>query len=403
MNRYPLHMVRTASIALLGSITMISVCRADWEPTKVLHMDGESVAAELPAQRQIVTETWNRVVAVPYIAYLPEKDRICMLVSCDYPHQPMVLFSDDHGTTWGEPRPVSSDPTVNASAGLGTALTYLGGGRLILVAGGRWFSEDYGCTWQGPLSIAPASNGKSWYAWDPILVDRDLTTGAVKRLVDTGYNWEGGGHGSPTGYQQAFVRFSTDGGRTWTEDTRVPQWHGVSEVALLRAKNGDIVAACRTDMARQYLGKIDHYEGLGICRSKDDGKTWSQVDRLYDYGRHHPCLVLLPNDNILMTYVVRLGYPRDAEGFPQFAIEAVLSRDHGASWALPHRFVLAKWSGNRTGANEWWPSSQATSTVLLPDGYLLTAFGTGYRSQPNAQGQPAPRDVGLVRWRRDPD
>ena len=86
-------------MALLGSITMISVCRADWEPTKVLHMDGESVAAELPAQRQIVTETWNRVVAVPYIAYLPEKDRICMLVSCDYPHQPMVLFSDDHGAT----------------------------------------------------------------------------------------------------------------------------------------------------------------------------------------------------------------------------------------------------------------------------------------------------------------
>ena len=61
--------------------------------------------------------------------------------------------------------------------------------------------------------------------------------------------------------------------------------------------------------------------------------------------------------------------------------------------------MLAKWSGNRTGANEWWPSSQATSTVLLPDGYLLTAFGTGYRSQPNAQGQSTPRDLGLVRWR----
>ena len=220
----------------------------------------------------------------------------------------------------------------------------------------------------------------------------------MKRLVDTGYNWEGGGHGSPTGYQQAFVRFSTDGGHTWSDDTRVPQWYGVSEVALLRAKNGDIVAACRTDMARQHLGNIDHYEGLGICRSKDDGKTWSHVDRLYDYGRHHPCLVLLPDDTILMTYVVRLGYPRDADGFPQFGIEAVLSHDHGASWDLRHRYVLAKWSGNRTGANEWWPSSQATSTVLLPDGHLLTAFGTGYRCQPNANGKPTPRDVGLIRW-----
>ena len=83
--------------------------------------------------------------------------------------------------------------------------------------------------------------------------------------------------------------------------------------------------------------------------------------------------------------------------------EAVLSRDHGASWDLPHRFILAKWSGNCTGANEWWPSSQATSTLLLPDGYLLTAFGTGYRSQPNAHGQSVPRDAGLVHWRPGPN
>lgn len=35
----------------------------------------------------------------------------------------------------------------------------------------------------------------------------------------------------------------------------------------------------------------------------------------------------------------------------------------------------------------------------MPDGSLLTAFGTGYRSQPDANGMSAPRDVGLVRWR----
>ncbi|HJN13893.1 MAG TPA: hypothetical protein QGH10_00305, partial [Armatimonadota bacterium] len=104
---------------------MTSGCGAKWEPTNILQMSGESVASELLAQWRIVTETWNRVVAVPYIAYMPDKDRVCMLVSCDYPHQPMVLFSDDRGGTWGEPRPVSPDPRVNQAAGLGTALTYL--------------------------------------------------------------------------------------------------------------------------------------------------------------------------------------------------------------------------------------------------------------------------------------
>jgi len=391
-----------AIAVLLGGAMMTSACQADWRPTKVLQMAGESVAAELPAEQQIVTESWNRVVAVPYIVYMPEKDRVLMLVGCDYPHQPMTVVSNDRGATWSAPRPLSPDPKVNASAGLGVSLTYLGAGRLVLSAGGRWFSGDYGETWEGAVAIAPASNGQGWYQWDPYLIQRDPATGAVVRLTETGYNWEGGGAGSPTGYEQGFIRFSEDGGRTWSADIRVPQWHAVSEVALLRAANGDLIGACRTDMARQYFGQIDHYEGLGVCISKDDGKTWSPVNRLYDYGRHHPSLVLMPDNSILMTYVVRLGYPRTPEGLPQFGIEAVISRDNGASWDLAHRLVLARWSGNRTGGNEWWPSSQATSTVLLPDGSLLTAFGTGYRSQPNAQGSPAPRDAGLIHWRLGP-
>ena len=57
-------------------------------------------------------------------------------------------------------------------------------------------------------------------------------------------------------------------------------------------------------------GKASHRYQLQLKRRR------AQIDRLYHYGRHHPCLVLLPDDNILMTYVVRLGYPRDAEGFP---------------------------------------------------------------------------------------
>ena len=39
------------------------------------------------------------------------------------------------------------------------------------------------------------------------------------------------------------------------------------------------------------------------------------------------------------------------------------------------------------------------STVLLPDGSLLTAYGTGYRSELMENGLPGPRDVGLIHWR----
>jgi hypothetical protein len=181
--------------------------------------------------------------------------------------------------------------------------------------------------------------------------------------------------------------------------TAVPQWQGANEVNIIRAANNDLVAACRTDVS--FAGEtLDHYEGLGISISKDDGTTWSAVDKLYDSGRHHPSMLRMPNDDIVMTYVVRKGYADTAEGYPQFGIEAVVSRDNGATWDMDHRYILDTWVGNRLSSdpNSWWASSQSTSSVLLPDGSILTSFGTGYRSQ-EVNGLPAPRDIGLIQWR----
>ncbi|HOH51654.1 MAG TPA: sialidase family protein [Candidatus Hydrogenedentes bacterium] len=357
--------------------------------------------ADLCADVKIVTESWNRVVAVPYIVYMPERDRVLMLVSCDYPHQAMVLWSDDRGTTWSEPKYVHTGADGKGDTGMGTSLTYLGGGRVMLAAGQHWFSSDYGETWGDPREIPPAPDGKPWNLWDPLWVDRDPKTGAVTRLIQTGYTMDHEHYtsGKGPGYSTGHIRFSGDGGRTWSAGVKVPEWTGVSEVALARAQNGDLVAACRTDIPARFQGEtLDHYEGLSVSVSKDDGATWSVPQRLYDWGRHHPSLVLMPNGDLVMTYVVRKGYTDTADGFPQFGVEAVVSRDHGATWDLDHKVLLHTWAGNRKGPNAWWPSSQATSTVLLPDGFLLTAFGTGYRSRPNAQGQSAPRDVGLIQW-----
>ena len=355
----------------------------------------------LAAKIQIVTESWNRVVAVPYIIYMPEKDRLGMLVGCDYPHRAMLLSSDDRGATWTAPRPPQLAKGGKTALGLGTSLTYLGAGRVLFYAGARWFSRDYGQTWGDPVPVAPTPDPKPkpWYIWDPPLVERDPAAGKITRIVETGYTW----FRPPkvkTAHQQAYIRFSTDQGKTWSKGIKVLQWHAVSEVALFRAANGDLLAACRTDIPARMVGEtLDHYEGLGICVSKDDGRTWSKVTKLYDWGRHHPSLVLMPNKDIVMTYVVRKGYVDTPDGFPQFGIEAAVSHDHGRTWDLDHRYILHCWTGNRKGPNAWWPSSQATSSVLLPDGSILTAFGTGYRSQPGPNGLPAPRDAGLVLWR----
>lgn len=386
---------------ILGALSIPSSGVADWQLHEVRQLNGMSERFRLPARFQIVTETWNRVVAVPYITYMPDKDRLLMLVGCDYPHRAFVLTSNDRGATWTDPRPARVDDDGRPSIGMGTSLAYLGDGQLIFYESGglaadqpaRWFSSDHGQTWGNPVPLTESPNGKSWNIWDPPLIDRYPDTGHVRRIVETGYN-------STNGIAQAWIRSSDDTGQTWSDATRVPQWRRANEVFLFRAGNGKLVAACRTDIPERMEGKtLDHYEGLGVSHSNDDGRTWTAITQLYDYGRHHPSLLLMPNSDIVMTYVTRLGYVDDMNGMPQFGIEAVVSHDHGVTWDLDHRYLLHVWSGNQKGKTYWWPSSQATSSMLMPDGTILTAFGTGYRIQVGPDNPQAPRDVGLVAWR----
>ena len=376
--------VFTLSVVLNTS----SVGVADWQQHEVRQLKGEGQQIQQHAKFQIVTESWHRVVAVPYMIYMPENDRLLMLVGCDYPHRAHVMTSDDHGANWTDPRPTGVDKNGKPSLGMGTSLAYLGDGNVLFYSGQRWFSRDYGKTWSESVPLAPTSNGKRWSIWDPPLVDRDRKTGKTVRLAEAGYAQTGTN-------SQAYIRFSTDEGQTWSKSIKVPQWHGVNEVALFRAGNGDLVAACRTDVPDRLEDKIDHNEGLASSVSKDDGHTWSTVNMLYDYGRHHPSLVLMPDGDIVMIYVVRKGYVNSHDGFPQFGVEAIVSHDHGRSWDLDHKYILHAWTGDIKGENSWWPSSQATSSQLLPDGSIITVFGTGYRIRSDVQ---APRDVGLVRW-----
>lgn len=396
------NLARIAAYGILIVSWATGARAGEWAAHDVRQLNGTAPDIQIPAKLQIVTESWNRVVAVPSLVYMPENDRLLMSVSCDYPAHAMLLSSNDHGATWSAPWYLHTNGAGNPDAGLATGLTYLGQGKAIVYGGSsRWFSTDYGATWGTPAAVGPTPDGKTWSTWDPMLVQHNASTGAVTSLMETGYAVVGAPGNGP-GYERAYLRSSADLGHTWTGGIQVPQWQGISEVNILRAANGDLVAACRTDISNAFPGEtLDHYEGLGVSISKDGGSTWSNVNKLYDYGRHHPSMLLMPDNDIVMTYVVRKGYDDTADGFPQFGIEAVVSHDNGQSWDLAHRYILDAWVGNRLSSdtNAWWASPQATSSVLLPDGSILTAFGTGYRSQPGPDGQPIPRDVGLVSWR----
>ena len=83
--------------------------------------------------------------------------------------------------------------------------------------------------------------------------------------------------------------------------------------------------------------------------------------------------------------------------YARFGIEAVVSKDNGKTWDLDHKYILASNNSIMKGDRENWGSPQSTSNVLLPDGGLLTVFGTGVRNVPTQTLWKM--DVVLVKWR----
>jgi hypothetical protein len=371
-----------------------------WKACNIKRIINKSSYISIPSKHQILTESWNRAATVPFIVFIPEINRILMSINFDYPFRHgMILYSDDYGNSWSKPEWILKDSQIKSDTCLSIGLTYLENGKVAIMneSGEIWFSHDYGKTWDDSVKEPQVFNKKQ-IAWDPILVDKDPVKGNVKRLVTTRYILYGDYYGSGS-YCQGFIKCSNDEGRSWSEGIKIPEWRNVNEIALIRAANMDMIAACRTDKPKEYPGQIDHYTGLGVSISSDNGHMWSKVNILYDIGRHHPSMVLMPDGDIVMTYVVRLGgYPDTDDGFKQFGVEAIVSYDNGQTWDIKNRYILAKWQANRKGDNYWWASSQCTSSILLPDGHLLTAYGTGYRSQPK-NGEPFPRDIGLVKWK----
>jgi len=378
MNRPTWMLLSLAMVICQGSFPAQSVV-AGWEPHVVEQLNGSARRIKSPARIQIVSRDWKLgAVHYPYLVHLPRKNRLMMLVNWGTrpANRSGVTTSDDGGNTWTRPQQVVDTWSVG--------LSRLSDGRLVLVSQSQvtgpskkyLFSRDHGATWTGSVSAPGYRGDKPFYEDSQFLVDRDAS-GRVTRL------W---GTGKAPG-KACLVRHSDDQGRTWSRCRHVPEWGLTGEIVLHRAANGHLLAACRTNLERFVAGKIDHWSGLGVSRSEDNGQTWSKMSYLYAWGRHMSSLVTMPSGHIVLTYVVRKGYTPDADGLARFGIEAVVSRDHGRTWDLDHRYLLATWKGDASLKEAWRASGQRTGTVLLRDESLVTCFGAWYRN------------IVVVRWR----
>ncbi|MBM3475425.1 MAG: exo-alpha-sialidase [Armatimonadetes bacterium] len=317
---------------------------------------------------------------------------------------PVTAISSDAGDTWSALTPVPDCPQ-----GRPMMLTDLGKGELCFqIAGGatssvlRLYSHDYGRTWPERVPLQ-AAEGQAWNVEGNALVDRDAEGKAI-RIAEIGYKSYSSGVW-PAAFE-GWLRWSGDGGRTWTDETKPAAWYitmewqgkeylrGVSEGSLTRARNGDLVAALRVDMPpRYYVGGQsgadfdDSLEGLGISISEDDGKTWSPINLIYEAGRHHAHLLTLPNGDIVMTYIVRVDVRDGKLASYRRGCEALISHDNGRTWRPDRRYILDEFE--YYDGDKWFHGETGhLASTCLTDGRILTVYGH-YRAGGSC----------LIRWR----
>lgn len=266
-------------------------------------------------------------------------------------------------------------------------LTDHGKGRLSFVTDRRYFSKDYGRTWPESVDHPRTQSGMAFNLEGNAWVDRD-DQGQAKAILELGWHYAPG-KSHPKDDATVVFRRSVDGGKTWIDEVAPPQWkftvehsgkkwlRGVSEGTIVRAANGDLVAALRTDMPPQYFDgpHDDSLEGTAKSISSDDGKTWSDMQFLFHAGRHHANLQRLPSGDLLCTLVVRDDIQDGKLASHRRGCDALISRDHGKTWNLDRRYELDGFDFLRPDG--YWVDGRCghIGSVALPDGYIISAYG----------------------------
>ena len=340
-------------------------------------------------------EAYDGCMAIPYMSKVPDKENCLLLTMCGglgfRIHK--LLESTDEGETWHD--------LPGAEPKAGTGLTACGNG-VILLNDGYVRSEDFGKTWQYFQRPSDPRFGTPIYGWDPALID-PASNG--QHLYLTGH------------YCRDFnfmeerlipcIRESFDAGKTWTAWQGIPEFVGCNEVALAYNAKGEIVCGIRA--STMMSPSNDQSDRLETSYSTDGGKTWAATTVVAGNGRHHPCLVLLPDGRMVMTYVVRLGYA-DVDGKFAYGIEAVVSYDDGHTWDTDHRYILSRWThdcmfrmedGSMAPMEHYYGAPQCTSTVYLPESdCLVTVYGTAQNADHRTPARHvAPFQTGMIKWK----
>jgi hypothetical protein len=355
-----------------------------WRKNWVWKAEGDGKSVLTKCEQQSLSSASGGQTTPFGLAQMDNGELILLVSMTSFDGDRMVsTVSKDRGNTW------SDWSVIPGGYGRPVMLAYLGGGNLAFGRDTRFLSSDYGRTWDERVLVPPAADSVIWGVEGNPLVDRDAS-GMTSRIAEIGYIY------APEEKLpfacDGYIRWSTDSGRTWADVQKPDAWHwkttegGVSDASLVRAKNGWLVAALRTEIQPDFYASSqkpwkfyqDTIEGTGISISKDDGKTWSPVNILFEAGECCTNLLAMPNGDILMTLVVRNDI-RDTKD-PEYrrGCEAMISKDNGLTWNTDSRTTLFKGDCGHA------------SSIVLDDGRVLTAYANYLTNR-----------IDMIRWSPD--
>jgi len=205
-------------------------------------------------------------------------------------------------------------------------------------------SEDSGATWthESQLFSAESENVKPF---------GDIVRLPGGRLAASGYSATDEYAVDESG-DTAWIYFSDDDGRTWTDARRIGD--GYNETALLVLGEDRLLAACRTAKTAETT----------VFASSDGGHSWTGRGPATP-ARHMPAhLLQLQDESILLSYGVRLR--------GMLGVYASISRDEGSTWDDPR--VLFNTDAYQSDTSSKGTDGGYPSSVQLADGSILTAY-----------------------------
>ena len=131
---------------------------------------------------------------------------------------------------------------------------------------------------------------------------------------------------------------------------------------------------------------ISSAQGTAVSISKDNRKTWSAVQVLFEGGCMHAHLLRMPNGDLVMTHILRQDVHGGRLAGYRRGCGAVISRDNGLTWDMAHRYLLDDFEF--TDGTPWALACGHLFSALLDNGSILTAYGN-YLAKGGA----------LIRWK----